>query len=223
MFIQHLLYMRVDRESIHLMQCKKTDAVRDLPSDPGKFQKIFPCPAIFHLRQLCKRNVSGCDHPGTSADISATITELQLPQFFLRSRCEGIYIRECIICRSVRLPALPAVPLAQGPDQPFDPADIILLGQNERDDHLPCILLQNTNSAPELCRFSEILIFSADLFQIAVIICPQIKIILPEILILLFRTGKDCLLLSSLYPQPAVPGDQLISIPARLIESETLP
>ena len=71
-----------------------------------------------------------------------------------------------------------------------DAEDVVLLGDQKRDDHFPEVLIQNPDAASKLRRSFQIGVFRVNRFYINAIVSFQVKIVFPERLELFLAAVK---------------------------------
>ena len=113
------------------------------------------------------------------------VSDLAVPVLWLLKELPP---RKCIIYSFVLRFLSPSVPLTQSTDQSFDAGDIILLRKNKCNDHLPCILPEDTDPSAELCCGPQIIIVCVNPCNIIRIGHRKIKVFFPEIVIFFLRT-----------------------------------
>ena len=140
MYIHDLADMGIYGKSIHMMQCKQTDTLCYLFSHATELHQFFFCLVVTHIIDFFQGDFTGGNGPGCRCDIFCPVSKAASSQVLFRYLAQCLHRWKRVIFhahwRNFSLPVFPA----DGFDTFADPFDIILLGNQKRNDHFPEIL-----------------------------------------------------------------------------------
>ena len=207
-----------------MVEGKEADAVRHLAAHAAKPHKLCPGRGIVHPLQGLQVHLISKDHFHGLSDIPAPVAQAPGPQVRLRGLGQLPRAGERIVDLPLIGNAPPAIPLCQELHIPSDTPDVVLLGDDEGDDHLPQVLPEDADAPSKIRRPDKVGVRRVYPLLVRPVIFLQVKIGAPEIPQLLFPAVKPegVRFFRLFYFQVPVPGHKLPDPFFYLLHAEAL-
>ena len=194
-----------------MVEGKEADTVRHLAAHAAKPHKLRPGRGIVHPLQVIQVHLASKNHFHGLSDIPAPVAQAPGPQVRLRGPGQLPRAGERIVDLPLPGNTPPAIPLCQELHIPSDTPDVILLGDDEGDDHLPQVLPEDADAPAKVRRPDKVGVRRVYPLLVRPVIFLQVKIGAPEIPQLLFLTVKSegVRFFRLFYLQVPVPGHKL--------------